>query len=78
MPASGVVRSQPLDIRITQVSGGYTINKFGGNEYHPLEVCVSLSEVQEIINVYFTDAQINQAGVESADDLKINIGDLPA
>lgn len=42
----------PVEIRITQVSGGYLINKFG----HPLEVCTTLDEVEIEVGAYFNPA----------------------
>ena len=43
---------RPKDIRITQVVGGFTISKFG-NEFYPLEVCVSIGEVLTKVQEFF-------------------------
>jgi hypothetical protein len=46
--------AQPLDIRIIQHVGGFTINKHGGGKFYPLEVCVTIDEVVSKVNEFFT------------------------
>jgi hypothetical protein len=51
-------RLQPKDIRITQMLGGYVLNKFGGKpgNFYPTEVCTSLGEVVEKVEDFFADS----------------------
>jgi hypothetical protein len=52
------VYKAPVEIRITQVDGGYLVNKFG----QPLEVCITLDEVTSKVSAFFTP--VTQSGAE--------------
>jgi len=47
---------KPKSVFINQLDGGYTIN-LQGNNFYPVKVAVTIDEVKQIINDFFTTAE---------------------
>lgn len=64
---TGVTPKRAKDVRITEMKGGFLINKYG-NEFYPPEVCVTIDEALKIVNEFFAFAEKDVTELAESDE----------